>query len=323
MFLSRIWSGAERQTMRLECLQIAHDANEAPLLPPDVINQSKDISCDGSVRSTKFRTDSLARSQYQKLRLEKSSMRRHRKFVFGSVFETIFPGFHEVDPRLGNVDLAVKLDSGLETIINIRMVSPEDGMGRTKLLASLLDLGKSMSGPGNARGIRVGDLGAMHALGFKSATSKEIYKGTEEMSVKLKTASTVMVDWMEDNMRDILQHMMEIDTSLKVASLLPCMPRGPGSRVMISVNLANSPHYDVGDSSKSVAVWFEEKPGQSRNWYFVLPNVSINGSKGAIVKLGHGVVIAWDAKSIFHCSSKTDTGNNNKVYGCMWGSSRS
>ena len=72
----------------------------------------------------------------------------------------------------------------------------------------------------------------------------------------------------------------------------------------------------------SVAIWAEEKPGQSENWYFVLPNVSILGSKGVIVKLVHGVVISWDGRKIYHGSSKPKTGNDNKVFGCMWGSTK-
>jgi hypothetical protein len=92
--------------------------------------------------------------------------------------------------------------------------------------------------------------------------------------------------------------------------------------MMISVNLANSPHYDTGDTSVSVAIWVEEKPGQSENWYFILPNMSHQGSKGIVVKLYHGLVISWDGRDIFHCTSKTRVGDGNKVYGCLWSSAK-
>ena len=66
--------------------------------------------------------------------------------------------------------------------------------------------------------------------------------------------------------------------------------------MIVSVNLANAQHYDVGDTAESFAIWVEEKPGQSENWYFILPNVSVLGSKGVVVKLVHGVVICWDGR---------------------------
>lgn len=322
-FLDRIWVDSKRETKVLKCSQVSYNAHDAPLLPPDLIHESKDISYDSTPRSTCFDNPSLARSEYKRLQLEKSSVRRHRKFVFGAIYHRIFPGYFEVDPRLGNFDIVVQVSSIEESIIRIRLVSPEyKGADGRFLLSSLVELGKNLRGPGNARGCRVGDVGSMHAFGYKSASTKDIYKGTDELASKIKTASTTMSNWMEDNMRDELKKIMDVDTELKIAKVLPCMPRGPGSRMMISVNLGNSPHYDVGDSSKSVAVWVEEKPGQSKNWYFILPNLSHQGSKGMIVKLAHGVVISWDARNIYHCTSKTEVGSNNKTYGCMWGSSR-
>jgi hypothetical protein len=78
----------------------------------------------------------------------------------------------------------------------------------------------------------------------------------------------------------------------------PALKNAPGSRMMVSVNLANSPHYDNGDTSESVALWVEDKPGQSNNWYFVLPNMSHKGSNGVVVKLLHGLVISWDGREV-------------------------
>jgi hypothetical protein len=120
-------------------------------------------------------------------------------------------------------------------------------------------------------------------------------------------------------MVDVLQDIRKIDTERKIERS-PFLVKGPGSRMVTSVNLGNSPHYDSGDTSVSVTVWVEEKPGQSENWFFVLPNVSYMGSMGVAIKLVHGVVISWDGRDIFHCTSKTRMGNSNNVYGCLWGS---
>ena len=298
------------------------DVPETPLLPPDMVYNSPNNSCDGSSRTTRFKDVVKARLEYNRLRSEKLSARRHRKFVFGAVYENIFPGYLEIDPTFSDYDLEVTLHTRELSKVQIRLVAPDDGVGKTNLLASMVELGRSLSGPGNARGYRVGDLGAMHAVGLKSAKSKEEYKTSENTIKKAATASVAMREWMEDNMREILGEIVRTDTNLNV-NYPSSLPRGPGTRMMMSVNLANSPHYDNGDTSTSVAIWVEERPGQAKNWFFVLPNVSCQGSTGLIIKLVHGVVISWDARAIYHCSSKACQGDANKTYGCMWGSSRS
>jgi hypothetical protein len=306
----------------LACAQEPHDSDLAPLLPPDRIHQSKDISVEGKPRSTTFSTVTQARSEYKKLLLEKSSCRRRRKFVFGAIHEKLFPGFREVNPFIRNYDLVVKLGDGLTSTIQIRRVIPDDGIGKDQLLNEGVLLGRTLSNTGNARGAKVGDLGSMHAIGYRSAATKEVYVTSQETAEKVKIVSSLMREWMEDNMPSVLKNLLEVDAVMNVAGSLAYMPVGPGSRMMVSVNLANAAHLDVNDSSMSVALWLEEKPGQSTNWYFVLPNLSHEGSNGVVVRLQHGVVISWDAKAIFHCTTKTNVGPDNRVYGCMWGSSK-
>jgi len=279
-----------------------HDVHSTPLLPPDVIHNSPDISCDGTARSTRYKDVKKARSEYNKLRLDKASVRRHRKFVYGAIYESLFAGYCEIDPVDSDYDLMVTLSSEITSVLRIRLVAPDDGVGKTNLLASVVALGRSLKGPGNARGNRVGDVGAMHAIGLKSASSKEIFKTCESSLQKVAVASATMREWLEDNLRDDLREIVQADANLNV-QYPTSMATGPGSRLMISVNLGNSPHYDTGDTSRSIAIWVEEKPGQAENWFFVLPNVSIKGSQGVAIKLVHGVVISWDGRVVFHCSS--------------------
>lgn len=297
------------------------DSPNTPLLPPDLIENSSDISVDGTARSTKYRHVGKARAEYNRLRSEKLSVHRQRQFVFGAIYETMFQGYFEVNPLCSDYNLAVTLPSNKVSTLKVRLVSPEDGYDKRNVLRSVLELGRCLSGPGNARGVRVGDKGSMHAIGLKSASSKELYKTNEHTINKAASASTVMREWLEDNLRDDLREVIRNDSEMKV-NYPSSMPRGPGSRMMVSVNLANSPHYDKGDTSRSIGIWVEEKPGQSENWYFVLPNVSHQGSQGLVIKLAHGVVITWDGREIYHCTSKTTQGDKNKTYGCMWGSSR-
>ena len=209
-----------------------------------------------------------------------------------------------------------------KTTIEIRLVFPDEGIGKDTLLSSIRSLGRSCRGPGNSRGFRVGDIGNMHALGVRSSKVQELFVGTYERHKQIKRASTLMRHWMEDNMPSTLKDILDNDTGTASMKPLSFMPEGPGSRVILSVDLANAPHYDVNDVSKSVAVWVEEKPGQAENWYFVFPNISYEDKEGLVVRLRHGTAISWDGRKIFHCTSRTNPGPDNQVYGCMWAASK-
>ena len=297
------------------------DATETPLLPPDCIHLSPDNSFDGSPRTSRFIDPVKAREEYRRLRNSKASIHRQRQFVFGAMYENLFEGYFEVDPTCKDYDLLVTLPSRKLSRVIIRMVPPYIGLHKENLLTSLVDVGRTLSGPGNCRGKEVGDIGSMHALGVKSATSKVVYVTKESTSRKVEVASKMMTDWMQDNLRDVLAKIRAVDAQLGVEPP-PSLNDAPGSRMMVSVNLANSPHYDTGDTCESVAIWVEEKPGQSENWYFVFPNMSCQGSQGVVVKLLHGLAISWDGREIFHCTSKTKTSDGNKTYGLLWSSTR-
>ena len=93
--------------------------------------------------------------------------------------------------------------------------------------------------------------------------------------------------------------------------------------MMFSKNLGNASHFDYKDKSISISLWAETKPGSSHNWYFILPNLSINDLDGVVITLKHGAVISWDGRIYRHCTSVTDgvgeSENDNHVYGCMFG----
>ena len=310
-----------REVDRLACTQLLHDDADAPLLPPDLIHLSGDISFNGSPRTTRMKDLGRARQEYNRLRQEKLSVNRQRKFVFGALYENLFPGYFEIDPMFRDYNLIVTLPSKKLSEIRIRLVAPDSGVDKANLLRSVVELGRTLHGPGNCRGKEVGDLGMMHAIGLRSASSKTYYVTEENTSSRVEVASTLMTEWMQDNLQDVLARIRNKDAEMKIEAS-PSFKNAPGSRMMISVNLANSPHFDVGDTSESVAIWVEEKPGQSKNWFFVLPNLFCEGRNGVVVKLSHGVVISWDGREIFHCTSKTIEGTDNKTYGCLWSSTR-
>ena len=85
----------------------------------------------------------------------------------------------------------------------------------------------------------------------------------------------------------------------------------------ISCDLGNASHVDSGDESVGISTWVEEKPGMAKKWFFILPNTCLRGdpTKAIVIKLSHGLSIAWDGRVLHHCTSVTNTGIQNHVYG--------
>ena len=59
-----MWVGSRGESVKLDCIQVDLDSPASPLLPPDFINNSSDISCDGTLRSTRYHDVAKARSEY-------------------------------------------------------------------------------------------------------------------------------------------------------------------------------------------------------------------------------------------------------------------
>jgi hypothetical protein len=57
---------------------------------------------------------------------------------------------------------------------------------------------------------------------------------------------------------------------------------GRGNTVMASRNLRNSSTYNFVDELRSFAIWAERLKGKAGDWHFVMPNLSIMGSKGGV-----------------------------------------
>lgn len=302
----------EQSVTRLKGTQVDDDDN-APLLPPDIL---KDVLF-------KFKTADEARSLYNYYKGEGLSNRRMRKFVFGSLHKDLFPGYFEVDQEaMGDVDILVEDQrTKSQTTIGIRSAAKD-----AELMSGIVELGESMPGTGNCRRL-VGDSGSMYGLGYRSKARGEIYVQTKKARTNAAMTSLTQKvgPFLEEKYPEVLQDIRAAEKrGGSMVRPLDAMggESGPGSSIMISRNLGNSSHYDYSDGSASCSIWAEKCKGRARNWYFVLPNLSINGSKGVVIRLRHGVSISWDGRIIRHCSSVTDVGADNNVYGCMFGSCR-
>ena len=91
------------------------------------------------------------------------------------------------------------------------------------------------------------------------------------------------------------------------------------SSIVQSHNLVNFAHYDL-DKSISISTWTETIPGSAKGWYFVLPNLTIDGKKGIAIKLHHGLTIQWDGRLLWHCTAMEDVGESNNVFGTFFAS---
>ena len=87
------------------------------------------------------------------------------------------------------------------------------------------------------------------------------------------------------------------------------------SRIVQSGNSINSAHSDVKDTSQCIATFTEHKVGEASCWYFILPNITIDGKSGIEIELHHGVTITWDGRIIWHCSFVSDVKRDNSVHG--------
>lgn len=63
------------------------------------------------------------------------------------------------------------------------------------------------------------------------------------------------------------------------------------SSITSSCNYINAIHHDVDDSCKGIVTWTFDGDMEPTDWYFILPNLSVDGEKTTIIKLHHGMSI--------------------------------
>jgi len=154
----------------------------------------------------------------------------------------------------------------------------------SSLLDSVGTLGKVLPKKGNC-GRNVGDIGDMFGLGYRNPKKKEVYCYTKIHSISdaMKAVSNQVADFMG---RRVPEELKDIQQAVRNQKSPPPPleemggSNGPGISIMISRNLGNSSHFNIFDKSRSFAIWAEDVPGRAKHWYFILPDVSIDGSLG-------------------------------------------
>jgi superfamily II DNA helicase RecQ len=312
------------QNRRLAVTQIGCDDLLSPLLPPSYCQQSPDLGQDPNhvvgnrqhrISHVTYTNKSEAHSMYNFLRNEKKSCNTKRLYVYGFLYKTLFSGYHEIDPRVCKCVLEVNV-SGQSLPTKVFITHTMESL----LLDSVVCLGRALPKKGNGRVDR-GDVGDIFGLGIRDAQRKIIYKPTEGLHKEITKVSSLFGPWLEKKLPGVSTNIADAEKK-KQQKLCAPMIHGPGSSIMMSRNLGNASHLDVNDKSYSVTIWAEEKKDLAENWFYVMPNVKYNGSLGVVVRLSHGTVIAWDGRLIRHCTTVTNVGTDNNVFGCMFGSCR-
>ena len=283
--------------------------------------------------------------------------RTHRRYMKGCLHDKMFPGAKVLPKPERNQKMQLHLNvEGADPGDEPELVEIQDLSEETVLLDSITRMGSTVSNrKGNCRQ-NVGDEGDMFAFGQRATEPVATTSGTTLKRNNKKKGRTTPNRNNPDLVYQLNRDNPNVATAIQMVAaettrvmkiyapkelesiqeaerpkLLRCHPNvlsmmggkdGPGTCIMFSRDLANAAHIDFKDNSRSFAIWVEEKPGVAQNWYFVLPDVSIDGSKGVLIPLFHGCAISWNGRIIRHATSRTHSGEGNHVYGCMFGSCR-
>ena len=297
---------------------------EGPGLPPDyIVGEGDNLSNADEKSGAKIFQEAFSRSMSARLG------GRHYAPGFLHMGQKIDPlttwvidpkEFSELDLEC-HVTIPPSTDGQLPferlSVVQIRYLPHIVGSGCEELLTDINRHCRMVSRKRGSSGARAGngDLGGMHPIGrhidksWKSVQyvtsssegaipvlSKAVEAASILASVAIPAALRVMQDFENDSG---MQH--------------PPGMEGGRCRVTLSmdlsINLANSSHYDVNDASQGFTIWTEDYPGSTKDWYFVLPNMkgkypgTDREYTGIAIKLSHGVLIGWDGRLIRHGTS--------------------
>ena len=309
------------------------DEDKSPVLPPDIIEGNSYESVDE------------ARHLYKKL--QSINWKKRNKYVPGALYKNMFDECFVVLDHDVEGDFNIRIDytpsrkerknskgvcTGLSLVpMAFTWVKVRSAYVKTNYLRALLAVDNQLDvNKGTVRQSR-GDVGHMWQVGLKKRglmteeTLKKYYKATESTfivsdnvnirSSTLPTMNYFMSSFFQSAFPNEFMEIHEGNKGIQIEKAVG----GDGSlhTFSISCDLGNASHVDSGDESVGISTWVENKPGKAKNWYFILPNTTLldDPTKAIVIKLSHGLTIAWDGRVIHHCTSITDTGEENHVYG--------
>lgn len=248
---------------------------------------------------------------------QSSARRTSRRYLPGTSFSRIPPDVFLIEAGC-NATLKINCrdEDDNPHVATVRTYSEA---GNQPLLTAVKRLAANLPQRANAR-VGVGDHGWMFGLGMRDPAKLLEYVITAVLAVFLLPTMNLIVEVMERRCPTLLESMRDLEYGRGFGG---CSSLGgkkaASSSLMISKDLRNASHVDFRDQSDSFGVWVEERPGMAKEWSFLLPNVSIGGSRGVAIQLYDGCVIEWDGLRLQHCTTLGKLGDGNHVYGCMVG----
>lgn len=267
----------------INAYQLDDKEEGAPLLPPDKVQYSP-----GQQESTgsfhKEMKEFYNKNQNPTSKLGASFRKNCRMYVKGTYHQDIPSSCYKLDQRdIGDVDLVLTLrtDKGRPrslSIIQVRALDYETNVTDKELLKDLMDALRAVARmPKNCRHT-LNDGGAMQSIGVRKsqAVGIEQTKPTEYLLKHTQLTRICHLAYLFANRRftTVVQTMQHIESQVgrtpihKMGGNL-----GPSCCMSVSCsNLRNATHYDIHGGSVCFSIWSEGEPGNTRNWYFVLPN---------------------------------------------------
>ena len=244
--------------------------------------------------------------------------RKRRRYIEGALYTNIFYNqCRIIDMGKGEqLDINVITQSNVESTISIIV---EDNVDHPHL-HHCRKLGRILSKfcPNSYRK-NCNDKGNMYIVGRGKLGSSGVgtYKLTEDEEVKQQLHALADA---EDYYREIgLGEAVDDIKRNKKYSNHPSMEKCFVSSITSSCNYINAAHYDVDDSCEGIITWTFDGDEEPSDWYFILPNLSVDGKKATIIKLHHGLSIKIDARIIMHCSTMSLNNKSDRVYGTFFG----
>jgi hypothetical protein len=279
--------------------QVAQCADEdSPRLPPDYINK---------VDRWKESVQVLRREYLEKYATSSSAKRNCRHYVARYLHKNIDPDLvWVIDPSVDgdtdvNVSVHIRHPGGGDNVALVRNSLVQirylpHAVSDSKRLLDMIHAHASSLGLSPKKGAVVrsncGDMGKMHAIGTRVHLNRRrrtqyVTSSGHHEQLKLRRAVRAAAQLFGMTIPPVLRVMQDVEDDSDILPQHGMAGDGKYGRVSHSMdasdNLVNASHYDTNDGSQGASIWTEDKPGSTRDWYFVLPNVF--GKKMERVKL--------------------------------------
>ena len=94
------------------------------------------------------------------------------------------------------------------------------------------------------------------------------------------------------------------------------------SSITSSLNYVNAAHLDVDDCCECIITWTFDEDEDSNEFYFILPNVSVDGENATLTSIHHSMSIKLESRIRMHCSSLAFTNKSINVHGTTFWSNK-